>query len=130
MGIKYLWDTNTAIYYLQQQFPPNAEKFIDKIIAQEQPIISAITEIELLCWKTATAADLVILQNFINDVRIIELEQPIKIKTIEIRKANKIKLPDAIIGATAVCHNLTLITRNITDFKNIPNLQVIDPFTM
>ena len=32
MGIKHLWDTNTAIYYLQQQFPPNAEKFIDDLL--------------------------------------------------------------------------------------------------
>lgn len=53
MGIKYLWDTNTAIYYLQQQFPPGAEKFIDDLLMDEQPVISAITEIELLCWKTA-----------------------------------------------------------------------------
>lgn len=32
MGIKYLWDTNTAIYFLQQQFPPPAEKFIDETL--------------------------------------------------------------------------------------------------
>ena len=32
MGLKYLWDTNTAIYYLQQQFPPSAEKFIDETL--------------------------------------------------------------------------------------------------
>jgi hypothetical protein len=32
MGIKHLWDTNTAIYYLQQQFPPGAEAFIDNIL--------------------------------------------------------------------------------------------------
>ena len=49
MEIKYLWDTNTAIYYLQQLFPPGAEKFIDDLLKDEQPIISAITAIELLC---------------------------------------------------------------------------------
>ncbi|MBS1751892.1 MAG: hypothetical protein JST63_18480 [Bacteroidetes bacterium] len=80
MGIKYLWDTNTAIYYLQQQFPPNAEKFIDDLLKREQPVISAISEIELLCWKTATEKDLVVLHNFINDVFVIELDQPIKLK--------------------------------------------------
>ena len=37
MGVKYLWDTNIAIYYLQQQFPPNAEKFIDELLTTEQP---------------------------------------------------------------------------------------------
>ncbi len=49
-----MWDTNTAIYYLQQQFPPGAEKFMDDLLKDEQPVISAITEIELLCWKNAT----------------------------------------------------------------------------
>ena len=73
MGMKYLWDTNTVIYYLQQQFPPAAEKFMDSLINETRPIISAITEIELLCWKSATEKDLEILQHFINDVLIIEL---------------------------------------------------------
>jgi succinylglutamate desuccinylase len=91
MGIKYLWDTNTAIYYLQQEFPPNAEKFIDDLIIDEQPVISAITEIELLCWKTATEKDLQLLHNFINDALVIELEQAIKLKTADIRKAHRIK---------------------------------------
>ena len=54
MGIKHLWDTNTAIYYLQQQFPFDGEKFIDDLLKNEQPVISAITEIELLCWKTTS----------------------------------------------------------------------------
>ncbi len=67
MGIKYLWDTNTAVYYLQQHFPPNAEKFIDDLLKDEQPVISAITEIELLCWKTASEEDLQVLNNFIKD---------------------------------------------------------------
>ncbi len=81
MGIKYLWDTNNAIYYLQQLLPLRAEKFMDDLLKDEQPIISAITEIELLCWKTATEKDLKVLHNFINDSLIIELERPIKLKT-------------------------------------------------
>jgi hypothetical protein len=60
-----LRDTNPAIYYLQQQFPPSAEVFIDSILSDSNPAISVITEIELLCWKTATDKDLEILQNLI-----------------------------------------------------------------
>ena len=48
MGVKYLWDTNIAIYFLQQQFPPDAEKLIDDLLKESLPCISAITEIELL----------------------------------------------------------------------------------
>ena len=41
MGVNYLWDTNTVVYYLQQQFPSHAEKFIDDILVNDQPSISA-----------------------------------------------------------------------------------------
>ena len=128
MGIKYLWDTNTAVYYLQQQFPPNAEKFIDDVLKEDQPVISAITEIELLCWKTVTEEDSEVLKNFINDALVIELEQPIKLKTADIRKAHRIKLPDAIIAATALVYDLTLLSRNLSDFGGISGLKIINPW--
>lgn len=128
MGIKYLWDTNTAIYYLQKQFPPSAERFVDNLLKEETPTISAITEIELLCWKTAVEKDLEVLNSFISDSLVIELEQSIKLKTAEIRKAYRIKLPDAIIAATALVYGLTLLTKNIEDFKNITDLIIINPW--
>ena len=127
MGIKYLWDTNTAIYYLQQQFPSSAEQFIDSTLSGSGPAISAITEIELLCWKNATEKDLEVLHNFINDSLVFELEKDIKFKAADIRKAHKIKLPDAIIAATALIHDLTLLTKNVNDFKNIGGLNLINP---
>ena len=128
MGIKYIWDTNTVIYYLQQQFPPSAEKFMDNLVNDARPVISSITEIELLCWKSATEKDLEVLHNFIDDALVIELEQPIKYKTADIRKKHKIKLPDAIIAATALVYELILVSRNVSDFKDIDGLQLINPW--
>ncbi len=128
MGVKYLWDTNTAIYYLQQQFPAEAEKLVDDLLKESQPCISAITEIELLCWNTPTQKDTEVINNFINDAIVIELERAIKLKTADIRKRHKIKLPDAIIAATAVINDYTLLTHNTRDFKNIERLKVIDPW--
>jgi predicted nucleic acid-binding protein len=130
MELKYLWDTNTAIYYLQKQFPSASEQFMDNILREFRPSISAITEIELLCWKTTIEEDIQVLKSFIEDAVVFELEQEIKLKTAELRKAYKIKLPDAIIGATALINNLTLLTRNISDFKGISGLSVIDPWSM
>ena len=130
MGIKYLWDTNTAIYYLQQHFPPKAEQFMDESLQEGPPCISAITEIELLCWKTATEKDLEVLHQFIHDAYVIELEPSIKLKTAEIRQQYKIKLPDAIIAATALVYGLVLITRNTKDFGLVPELQVFDPHSL
>ncbi|CAD5280534.1 MULTISPECIES: type II toxin-antitoxin system VapC family toxin [unclassified Imperialibacter] len=128
MGIEYLWDTNVVIYYLQQQFSPSAEKFIDAILANSQPSISSITEIELLCWSAPTEKDLEVVKNFIEDAWVFELESAVKMKTAEIRKAHKVKLPDAIIAATAVEFDLTLLTRNINDFKNIQALKLANPY--
>lgn len=128
MGIDYLWDTNTVIYYLQKQFSGKAESFMDNVLLEHMPAISAITEIELLCWKTATKKDIAILKSFIQDAFVFELEQEIKEKTAEIRKQYNLKLPDAIIAATAMTNNLFLITRNTKDFQNIKGIQLVNPF--
>jgi len=39
----------------------------------------------------------------------------------------RIKLPDAIIAATALVHNLPLLTRNVADFQAITTLVVLNP---
>jgi predicted nucleic acid-binding protein len=49
-------------------------------------------------------------------------------KTILLRQQHKIKTPDAIIAATALIHNLTLVSRNTVDFKSISGLKVINPY--
>ena len=128
MGIKYLWDTNITVYYLQQQFSISAEKFMDELLIEYQPAISVINEIELLCWKSHSEKDEIILRSFIQDAIIIELETSIKLKTAEIRKSTKLKLPDAIIAATAIEFDLILLTRNVSDFNKIPSLKFINPF--
>jgi len=124
----HLWDTNTVIYYLQQQFPPHAEVFIDQLITQSNPAVSAITEIELLSWKTATETDLNLIQNFIHDSWVFELDQPIKSAAATLRRTYSIKLADAIIAATALVFDLTLVTRNTEDFTRIDKLKLINPW--
>ena len=130
MGLNYLCDTNTIIYFLQQQFPPAAEFYMDELFKREQPVISAITEIELLSWRSASENDNEVIKSFITDSIVIELEPAIKIKASEIRKETGIKLPDAIIAATAFVYNLTIITRNTKDFKKISQISIINPWEM
>lgn len=127
MAINYLWDTNIVIYYLQQQFPANGEKFMDKINVLNQPCLSVITEIELLCWKTNNEKDLLIINQFIDDALVLDIDKNIKLKTVNLRKKYKIKLPDAIIAATALVYDYTLITNNEKDFIAIDNLKIINP---
>jgi hypothetical protein len=123
MDQRYLIDTNTAIDYLDNKLPDNSTNLIDSIAAQ----ISVITRMELLSWANATTEQVQVLQLFVNASRVYNLTEPVIVRAIELRKAHKNKLPDAIIAATALVYDLTLITRNTNDFKNIPNLKVINP---
>jgi len=49
---------------------------------------------------------------------------------IDLRKKIDIRLPDAIIAATGIINNLTLITRNENDFKGISKLKFWNPFNI
>ena len=99
-----------------------SKKFVAEILNKE-PNISAITQIELLGFSIVPPQ----MESFVRYAFIIGINDSVIEKTIEIRKYCRIKLPDAIIAATALVHNLTLLTRNVADFKNIENLNLINP---
>ena len=56
------------------------------------------------------------------------MNDPIVDLAIQLRSTVRIKSIDALIAATARCHELTLVTRNIKDFEAIAGLSLIDPF--
>jgi len=58
------------------------------------------------------------------------LNENIILKSIEIRRKYRLKLPDSIIAATAIENNLKLLTRNLKDFERIAELKSIDPYTL
>lgn len=126
MGQRYLIDTNVVIAYLNGTLPDIASYLIE----QERPCISVITRIELLVWRNASEEHISKMHEFINASIVFNLEEQIILKTIELRKQHRIKLPDVIIAATALTHNLQLITRNSADFRNIAELQLINPFVL
>ena len=61
---------------------------------------------------------------------LLTIDEAVIDKTISIRQAKKIGLGDAIIAATALQHNLKLMTHNTKDFKDIEGLQLIDPYEL
>jgi len=67
---------------------------------------------------------------FIDAANLIDLGKDVVNKTIEIRKLSKIKIPDAIIAATALLNELAIITRNTKDFSKVEGLELVDPFNL
>ena len=128
MEPRFLLDTNSVIYYTNDDLPQKASDFLDKEIPKGI-FLSVISEIELLGFNTPTEREALIVESFVVGSSVIPLIRPIILKTIDIRKAYKIKLPDAIIAATALVYDLTLISRNDEDFRKITGLKYINPFT-
>jgi predicted nucleic acid-binding protein len=126
MGQRILADTNCLIDYLDNKLTTPANKLLDN----EQIGISVINRIELLSWHLATPEQTQILIDFIHSCVVHPLHEEIILKSIQIRKNQRLKLPDAIIAATSLVHNLTLLTRNITDFNKVPGLKVINPHSL
>jgi predicted nucleic acid-binding protein len=126
MGQKYLIDTNVISHLFADRLPERGKEFVATIINTDF-IISVVVEIEALTYHDIPDK-MPLIEEFINLATILQLDRPVIKKTIEIRrKHKKLKLGDAIIAATAITHNLTLVTNNIKDFANIKDLKIIDP---
>ena len=121
---KYLIDTNTAIDYQDNKLPDAISKLLDLTVIQ----LSVIVRMELLSWKKATLNQEQVLLKFIKGSIVYGLSESIIIDSILVRKVFSVKLPDAIIAATAINHNLILITRNMADFRKINRLKVLNPY--
>ena len=124
---EYLLDTNAAIGYIGETLPEKALTFIDAII-DGRFYISVINKIELLGFSSITEEEALKFGELIKAAEIIGLEDEIADATIAMRKQYKVKLPDAIIAASALINGLTIITRNTKDFIKIDGLKVINPF--
>jgi predicted nucleic acid-binding protein len=123
--IVYLIDTNAVIDYLEKRLPAIGMDFMSFVMGAV-PAISIITKIELLSFN-ASAEHHRQLTDFLYKVNVLTLTDDIVDKCIDIRNQRKIDLPDAVIAATALVYHRVLISRNVSDFKKIQGLQVIDP---
>ena len=97
---------------------------VDKI-----PNVSVISKIEVLRFNAPPLIEQV-LSAFFDNSKILQLDEDVVKITISICKQHRIKLPDAIIAATALSLNLTLLTRDTDDFKSIKGLIILNPWNM
>jgi len=81
---------------------------------------SVVTRAELFAGNTATEIVRVLLAPF----REIEVGREIAERAGRLRRESGIRLPDALIAATAVEHKLSLFTRNRSDFEGVRGLRI------
>jgi predicted nucleic acid-binding protein len=106
-GTKIVFDTCAVIKLIDGEYDLASLGFNIDETAQ---FTSVIARMELLSKPDITPEEEQDIRQFLADVIVNPLDDPIEQKTIEIRRATKIKLPDCIIAATAIVLGAILLT--------------------
>ena len=125
MGKRFLIDTNILIYYLNGTAPTNKE--VETALLDNNFVISSITFTEILSWKSLSEDAIQLITKRFSSIEIISPDRDISIDAAKIRRTHFVKLADAIIAASAIHLNIPLVTNDLSDFKQIKELQTIYP---
>src|ERR1700735_627543 len=117
-GSRCLLDTNAVLYIL------NGDATLADFLFEKELYLSIISEMELLSYKELTDKDRQEILGFLKGFIIINIDENIKLNTIEVKKTSSMKLPDSIIAATAITLKLPLITSD-KHFKNVQHLNLV-----
>nr|WP_281375914.1 type II toxin-antitoxin system VapC family toxin [Halomonas cerina] len=86
------------------------EDAASRSLLTEQCTCSVITRMELLGYPGITDAEAQLIRQKLSKLTVWPLSEAIEERTIRLRQTRKIKLPDAIIAATATEYRLELLT--------------------
>lgn len=109
-------DTNAVLYFLGGR--------LTRPLPEASFYVSVITEIELLSYPALTVEDETKILDFLNDVTVVDLQFAMKQSAILLRRQYCLKLPDAVIAATALELRAELFTNDIK-LSSIQALRVI-----
>ncbi len=107
--MRLLLDTNVLIDVLKGE--TTARDWLEE---QQQPAVSVITWIEVLVGCRTAESQTV--EAWLDSFERLPLDRDVARESVQARQRHGLKVPDAIILATARCHGLTLATRNSQDF--------------
>jgi predicted nucleic acid-binding protein len=108
--VKAVFDTNILVDYLNGIDAARAE-----IDGFRDRYISIVTWMEVLAGARSEEEEDVI-DMFLRDFRVVDVSRRVAREAIALRKARRVRLPDAVIWATARVESALLVTRNTKDF--------------
>jgi predicted nucleic acid-binding protein len=107
---RFIFDSTVVINHLNKKL--NLDDFF-AASPESEWLISVITEIEALSKPDMTAEEKQETRKFLARFKAVNIIPAIKDMTIEIRQATRLKLPDAVIAATAIILNATLLSNDL-----------------
>lgn len=120
--MRAVFDTNILVDYLRGYSQAKVE-----LAHYQSPAISVISWMEVMTGTTPLTESAA--RAFLHSFDLLQIDARIAERAVLIRKSRRIKLPDAIIWASAEVHQCLLVTRNSRDFDpNEPGVRV--PYTL
>jgi hypothetical protein len=123
--VRYLLDTNIWIYALAGD--ALVRRFLESATLTGWVGYSVISRIEVFSYPSMTGEAERAALEVLGQYHEVQLDGEVVQRTIDLRKAARIKTPDAIIAASALINGATLVTRNVDDFKHLTGLALVDP---
>jgi predicted nucleic acid-binding protein len=127
IGSVRVFDSNILIYHLNDALPPSVLNQVELWIT-EGAVISVMRRIAVLGYPQ-TADQLQQARRLLTYFEEIPHHEPVMQRPITLRQQYRIRLPNALIAATALDLGFPLVTRNTEDFLTINGLIILNPFT-
>jgi predicted nucleic acid-binding protein len=122
-GNKALLDSNVII-----EASKNTISLTEIVENYDYLFTSIICYVEVLGFNFKSEQEKRAIEKILNIISIVNLDKEIADLTIDFRKKTKIKLPDALIIATAEKIEADLVTSNISDYKNLTKkIEIVEP---
>lgn len=102
----YVADSNVLIDLLK------GDAKLKKLLRGVPIHVSFMTEVEVLAWPKATAADIAEIRALLAQCIIVDPSPGIKEATAELRRATKLRIADCFVAATAKVLEIPLLTRD------------------
>jgi predicted nucleic acid-binding protein len=124
-GPRYLLDTNVIIGFLGGA--SWASSFFERVASMDaELLVSTITRMELLSFPDITDEEKQRVSEILAQLNKVGIDDQIEDTAISIRSAARLKLPDAVIAATASIQGAILVTAD-DDFDRVSHLEVLHP---
>ena len=108
-GIKVLLDTNFILGMLKSM-PEVLAVTASRDLLADECAYSAVTRMELLGFPGIDVAEDILIRDRLSRFAYLSITPAIEDAAIDIRRKRRVKLPDALIAATALVHGLNLLT--------------------